>query len=107
MTYEEVKSVDANIKIKNDADIIYQNFLNNVKFEVKNYKGTGRFLFWDDGNNQTYFKITNDTFYYECDFLHEKYCVEVTPSGIFRALVNDNKGVDHLISAVRDKGKDN
>lgn len=101
LTYEQTIELEANIKIKNEAEIIYQNFLKNVKLEAKNYKGEGRFLFWKDQHNATYFTIKNDVFYFECRFLHETYDVQVTPSGIFNALKKEYRGVSHLSSAVR------
>ena len=96
MTYLETIELEENIKIKNEADIIYQNFLKNVKLEPKNYKGDGKFLFKSDEHNQTYFTIINDKFVYQCRFLHETYDVLVTPSGIFDALKEKYRGVEHL-----------
>lgn len=105
LTYEQTIELELNIKIKNEADAIYQNFLRNVKLEAKNYKGEGKFLFWSDEHNQTYFTIKNEKFYFQCRFLHESYDVEVTPSGIFSALKKEYRGVSHLSSAVREREK--
>ena len=105
LTYEQTIELEANIKIKNEAEIIYQNFLKNVKLEAKNYKGEGKFLFWSDEHNQTYFTIKNEKFVFQCRFLNETYDVEVTPSGIFNALKKEYRGVSHLSSAVREREK--
>ena len=101
LSYEATIELEKNIKIKNQAEAIYQNFLSNVKLEAKNYKGEGRFLFWSDEHNQTYFTLKNDKFIFQCRFLHETYNVDVTPSGIFGAIKNNDRGVTHLESAVR------
>lgn len=100
LSYEQTIELELNIKIKNEADIIYQKFLKNVKLNPKNYKENGKFLFWSDEHNATYFTIKNDNFYFECRFLHETYDVLVTPSGIFDALKKEYRGVNHLSSAV-------
>ena len=101
INYEQTIDLEKSIKIKNEAETIYQNFLKNVKLEVKNYKGEGRFLFWRDQHNAIYFKIKDEIFYFECRFLNETYDVEVTPSGIFDALKKEDRGVLHLSAAVR------
>lgn len=103
LTYEQTVELEKNIKIKNEANSIYANFLKNIKLEVKNYKGENSWQFWRDEHNATYFVIRNDTFYFVCKFLHETYDIEVTPSGIFAALKNERSGINHLVSAVRDR----
>jgi hypothetical protein len=101
LNYEATIELEANIKIKNQAETIYQDFLNNVKLDVKKYKKNGAFEHWSDSHNATYFYIKDEKFYYECKFLHEHYVVEVTPSGIFDAIKKSYRGVSHLESAVR------
>ena len=103
MTYEETIELEKNVKIKNRAEAIYNKFISNVNLSVEKHKGNGRFLFWADEHNSTYFRADGDHFVFECRFLHETYNVEVTPSGIFMAIKNDHRGVLHLESAVRDK----
>lgn len=103
MTYEQTVELEKNIKIKNEANSIYAKFLKNIKLEVKNYYGENKWLFWADEHNATYFVVRNDKFHYVCKFLHESYDIEVTPQGIFSALKNERSGVNHLISAVRDR----
>lgn len=96
LTYEQTIELEKNIQLKNKAEEIYTNFLRNVKLNVKSYKGRGVFMFWSDSHNYIYFTLVKDTFHFQCDFLHESYDVEVTPSGIFHALQNKNRGVEHL-----------
>ena len=103
LTYEQTVELEKNIKIKNEANSIYANFLKNIKLEVKHYQGENRWLFWEDEHNATYFEIRNEHFHFLCAFLHETYDIEVTPSGIFAALKNERSGVSHLVSAVRDR----
>lgn len=103
MTYEQTIELEQNIKLKNEADALYSKFLKNVKLEPSQYKGNGKFRFWYDKHNATYFQIRNEKFYFICAFLHEDYTVEVTPAGIFSALKSKYRGVDHFASAVRDR----
>ena len=103
MTYEQTIELEQNIKLKNEADALYSKFLKNVKLEPSQYKGNGKFIFWYDEHNATYFQIRDDKFFFICAFLHENYTVEVTPSGIFTALKSKYRGVDHFASAVRDR----
>ena len=100
MDYEEVIELEANIKLKNRAEEIYKDFKDNIKLDVSTYKGKGRFLFWSDGNNEKYFTIQEDCIYFDCNFLHERYGVEVTVSAIFYALKNKSRVIDHLESTV-------
>jgi hypothetical protein len=96
LTYEQTIELEKNIKLKNEANSIYQNFLTNVKLNVSEYKEDGKFRHTYDSYNSTYFQLKGNTFYYICDFLHENYIVTVTPSGIFAALQQKNRGVEHL-----------
>lgn len=104
MTYEETIELEKNIVIKNIADEIYKNFLKNVKLDVGKHKGGGKFVHWSDSHNQTYFILDGDDFTFVCNFLHENYSIKVNPTSIFTAIKQKYRGVDHLKSAVRDKG---
>jgi hypothetical protein len=100
LTYEQTVELEANVAIKNKADKIYRDFLQNICLSPSKYKD-GKFLFTADEHNATYFKITDKgDFQYQCRFLHESYDVTVTPSAIFSAIKNKNRGVEHLASAV-------
>ncbi len=103
MTYEETIELEENVKLKNEADKIYQDFRDNVKLDAGKYKGNGKFEFTSDQYNATYFEFCNDSIRYICDFLHENYVVNVSPKGIFTALKSKYRGVEHLKSAVRNK----
>lgn len=103
MTYEETIELEENVKLKNEADKIYQDFIKNVKLDAGSYKGNGKFRFTYDQYNATYFEFNNDSIKYICDFLHEHYTVIVSPQGIFNALKSKYRGVEHLKSAVRNK----
>lgn len=100
LSYDQVIEMEANIKLKNEAEDIYKNFLKNIKLGVSMYKGDGKFRFWSDEHNAMYFQIRDDKFYFICSFLHENYTVEVTPAGIFTALKNKYRGVEHLSTLV-------
>lgn len=103
MTYEETKELEANIKIKNEAEETYNKFFNNIKLDPKAYKGEGRFVFWKDEHNAIYIRLKDDYFIFECRFLHESYNVIVTPDNLFWCIKNNYRGYEHLKSAVRDK----
>lgn len=103
LTYEQTIELEQNIKLKNEAETLYANFLKNIKLEPSKYKGDGIFSHWKDEYNETYFKIKENKFYFVCAFLHEDYTVEVTPSGIFSALQKKYRGVDHFTTAVRNR----
>ena len=102
LTYEQTIELEQNIKLKNEADVLYSKFLKNVKLEPSQYRGNGKFIHWMDEHNKIYFQIKDDKFYFICAFLHEDYTVEATPSGIFSALKSKNRGVEHLSFYVRD-----
>ena len=96
MTYEETIELEENIKLKNEANEIYEMFLQNIKLEPKKYKGEGRFVFSQDSHNTTYITLKNEKFVLECRFLHESYDVEITPSSIFNGLKKKYRGIEHL-----------
>ena len=101
LDYNQTIELEENIKLKNKADKIYSDFLNNVKLEPSSYKGDGKFLFWNDSHNQIYFQLKNDVFVFICNFLHEHYVVTVTPEQIFKALKSKYRGVEHLATKCR------
>ena len=95
LTYEQVIEMEENIRLKNKAEEIYNNFMKNVKLDLSTFKD-GRFRIWHDSHNAKYLEISGDKFIYQCRFLHETYNVAVTPSAIFSALKNNYRGVEHL-----------
>jgi hypothetical protein len=99
MDYNETKELEKNIKIKNEAEDVYKKFLNNIKLEAKNYS-EGRFLFWSDSHNATYFAIKDGHFIFQCRFLHETYNVTVTKEALFGYIKNNYRGYDHFKTAV-------
>jgi hypothetical protein len=103
LTYEQTIELEANIKLKNKADEIYEKFKRNIKLEVAKYCGEGRFIIAADSHNTTYIRLVNDEFVLECRFLHETYDVTITPPRIFTALKAKYRGVEHLEAYVRDK----
>lgn len=100
LTYEQTIELEENIKLKNQADKIYADFVKHVKLDMGRYKN-GRFTIWADSHNVIYIKLNGETFTFICEFLHENYQVDITPAGIFRALKNKSRGVDHLESMSR------
>jgi len=103
ITYEEVADLEKNIELKDKAKKIMNDFVDNVKLDIKGYKGEGRFEYWSDAHNSIYIDLKDDNFYFRCRFLHESYDVEITFNGIFQALKNNNRGVEHLETHIRSK----
>lgn len=105
MTYEETTELDQNVKIKNEADNLYDSFLKNVKFSPEKWDvKKRRFKHWDDLYNATYFQILSDGFFeFQCEFLHETYSLKVAPANIFEAIKNKSRVIEHFKSAVRAK----
>lgn len=99
LTYEQTIELEKNIKIKNQANQIYKDFLENVKLGVDDYKD-GKFKVWSDSHNAEYIKIDNDEFIFECKFLHEYYSLRISPSSIFDAIKQDYRGLAHLKSFI-------
>lgn len=106
-TYEQTMELEKCIKLKNKADEIYRKFKQNIKLEICNYKGEGKFVHWSDGNNSVSFVLTDNVFMFHGNYINNTYRLEVTPSAIFSALKSENhkakEGVKHLESQVRDK----
>ena len=98
MDYNETIELEKNIKLKNKADKIYSDFMENVTLKTKSYCKNGRFIVWRDSHNTKYIRLENDVFYFECRFLHESYDMEITPPSIFNHLKNDYRGIDHLMA---------
>lgn len=95
LTYGQVVEMEENIRLKNKAEEIYNNFMKNVKLDLNTFKD-GRFRIWCDSYNAKYLEVSENKFIYQCRFLHETYDVVVTPSAIFSALKNKYRGVEHL-----------
>ncbi len=100
LTYEQVTELEKNIKLKDKAKKIVDEFYENIKLNIKDYKGKGRFDVWNDSHNNIYIYLKDDKFYFRCNFFHETYDVEVTYSGVFQALKNGNRGIGHLESHI-------
>jgi len=101
MNYEETVELEKNIKIKNKAEKLYGMFLKNVKLEVGKYKKDGKFIFWSDSHNKTYFTLENDVFTFQSRFLHESYDVTMTLDSLFTKIKENYRGIDHLEQAVK------
>ena len=106
MDYKETKELEINVKIKNEADKIYRDFLSNIKLPVSGYH-EGKFKIWNDSHNSIYVYIIQNYFVFECCFLHEHYVVEVTPEALFNKIKSDNRGIGHLKSRIAQAAKRN
>ena len=104
MNFDETVELEKNIKIKDEASEIYQNFKGNIKLKAADYTGCGRFRVWSDSHNSTYIVITDSGFKAEFRFLHESYDVEITPKELFEKIKAKYRGIDHLKALIYKEG---
>jgi hypothetical protein len=96
MTYEETVELAKNVKIKNEADILYKKFMSEATLKPESYSN-GKFKVWSDCHNAEYIKINSaGNFVYIGDYLNNKYEIEITPSSIFSKLKSGCRGVGHI-----------
>lgn len=96
MDFNETEELEENIKIKNKAIKICEDFLKNVSLRLDKYKGDGKFEIWSDSHNAKYVIVYDIGLRYVCKFLHEKYSVILKPENIFTAIKNKDRVIDHL-----------
>ena len=70
LTYEQTIELEKNVRFKNEAEGIYRDFLEHVTFPVKDFVN-GKFKWWNDSHNETYFTVKDKGFTFVCNFLHE------------------------------------
>lgn len=97
LTYEETIELEANVKIKKEADQIYSDFLKYCMLSPGTFKDK-KFKIWSDSHNATYLAVTESGFEYQCRFLHETYNLAVSPAAIFSAMKSKYRGVEHFVS---------
>lgn len=95
MNYDETCELEANIKIRNKANELYELFFENVMLNPNTFKN-GKFKIWSDSHNAKYVYIVDDHFVYECCFLHEHYVLDITLDNIFNAIKRTSRVVDHF-----------
>lgn len=103
MTYEQTIELEKNIKIKEEADELYDGFLKKVKLKASQYKGNGRFLIWSDQHNSSFTTIKDEGFVVEYRFLNNSYDFLVSPSAIFTYIKEEYRGFNHFRSLVKHK----
>ena len=96
MTYDETIELEKNIKIKNRANKIYSDFIENVQLKLNQHMGGGKFKIWSDSHNAKYVIVHKGHLEYVCSFRHENYAIQITQKGIFDAIQENNRGVEHL-----------
>jgi hypothetical protein len=96
MPYKETVELEQNIKIKNRANKIYSDFLQNIQLKPNEYQGSGKFKIWSDAHSAKYVIVHDSYFEYVCSFLLENYSIVVTPDKIFDAIKANYRGVEHL-----------
>lgn len=101
LSYEETVELEKNIKFKNEANQVYQDFLNHFKLNIKDYKSEyGMFEIWSDSNNASYIDLKDGVFYYRARYLHESYDVTINPGYLFGYIKNKYRGYEHFKSDV-------
>lgn len=100
LTYEQTIELEKNVKIKNEAQELYRDFVSNWKLNVRSFND-GQFEDWNDTHNRCFITIKENVFTYHCRFLHESYDVIVTPSHLFSYIKNEYRGLAHFKSAVQ------
>ena len=95
MDYKMTRELEENIKIKNKAEEIVENFLAKVKLSLDKYNN-GKFELWSDQHNAEYIHIKDGVIEWEGDFLNNKYSIVITPDCIFSAIKNKNGAVGHI-----------
>ena len=96
MNYEQTVELEKNVKIKDQANEIYNSFLNNIKLNANDYVGENKFKLWSDSHNSTFVVIIDSGFRVEFRFLHEAYNIDITPQSIFDRIKSNYRGIDHL-----------
>lgn len=97
MTFKETVELEAHIKIKKRAIEIMDRY-KNVTLKAAEYQNDGKFLVWSDSHNAKFFQFKADKVVFQCRFLHESYDVEVSNSGVFNAIKEGNRGLEHFES---------
>ena len=73
MTYEETVELEKNVKVKDEADRIYKEFMAKANLKPASYSN-GKFKVWSDCHNAEYIKINSaGNFVYIGDYLNNKY----------------------------------
>lgn len=103
LDFEQTVELEKNVKIKNQAIEICENFKKNITLSASSYEGDNRFKNWSDSHNSTYIIVERDHFVYECKFLHEYYKLKVTPEAVFGYIKNNTRGLNHLVALVKTK----
>jgi len=101
MTFEQTKELEENIKIKDRAIKICEDFKNNIVLLARNYKGESAFTIWSDSHNEKYVIAHEKNFEFICAFLHENYAVMITPEAIFNSIKSGSPVIGHLEVIVR------
>lgn len=101
LSFEQTIELEKNIKIKNEAVKLYNQFLKNYKMAICDYiPKDKRTKIWSDDHNATYIYMGNEEFVFQCRFLHERYDVPITPQGIFERIKNNYRGISHFKSFI-------
>lgn len=106
LSYEETIELEKNIKIKNEADAVFADFMRSFTLNVSSYNSKrGMFEIWNDSNNAAYIELKDGVFYYRARFLHESYDVTIKPSSLFEYIKGEYRGYGHFKSAVESAKK--
>lgn len=96
MNYDRALEAEHFIELSNKSKKLFSLTSKTIKLELKNYKGNNRFELWSDSYNTISLEVRRDHCVFQCRFLHESYDVILTPKGIYNAMRDENRGIDHL-----------
>lgn len=107
MTYEETIELEQNVKFKNQADVLYSNFVKHAKFNLSDWDfSKNRYKIRSEEHNSAYIHFGKTSLTYQGRFLHNTYDLTITPSAIFSYLKadyedkNNRNGFGHLKSYI-------
>lgn len=87
MNIQEVEDLEKMVEMKNKAKELFR--LISAKQKLPLFPNSkGRYVVWDDGNNQHYFVKEDGNTYWVADYLHQYYKILVSENGIFNTLLS-------------------
>ena len=86
LSVKEIEKFQKLIELKDEAKKLYYMVVNNQKVKLlPDYKG--KFILWDDSNNQEYLKYQNNSWVWVAAYLHQHYEVEIDLDKIYQMMV--------------------
>lgn len=100
MNYKETIELEKNIKIKDQADRLYSDFMRYGILQLNKFS-EGKFILWQDTHNKSFIIIENNKIKYCCEFINNSYEIIISPAYIFEAIKREDRGLAHLKSRIK------